>query len=143
MFSQHLPNIGVRKLALLVAVATIAAFAAFAQPAASQGPAAPFISEPGINEVFRSGSGTFTARIFCGNWKGVVQFTAGTQGKRYVTRTVYVCENTESETVRFTVRPNQLGPNGNYQYRIKVGRHDADGDVVRWTHALTGSFAVS
>ncbi len=143
MSLQHLPKIGVQKLALVVALTLISACAVFAQPAASQGPAAPFITKPGVSEVFHDGSGTFTARVFCGNWKGVVQFTAGTQGRNYVTRSVYVCQTTESAVVRFTVRPGELGPRGNYQYRIKVGRHTADGSVTRWTHALTGSFTVS
>ncbi len=93
--------------------------------------------------MFVGGSGRFTAEIFCGPWKGVVQFTAGTAGRRYVTRTIYVCDNTETARVSFKVRPSQLGPDGNYQYRIKVGRHDADGDVTRWTHSMTGTFQFS
>ena len=112
MSLQHLPKIGVQKLALVVALTLISACAVFAQPAASQGPAAPFITKPGVSEVFHDGSGTFTARVFCGNWKGVVQFTAGTQGRNYVTRSVYVCQTTESAVVRFTVRPGELGPGG-------------------------------
>jgi hypothetical protein len=140
MSSKHLSR--ARKLVFLVS-ALLGAFAMFAQPAATQGPAAPYIVEPGVNEVFHNGKGVFTARIFCGPWQGVVQFTAGTAGKRFYTRTVYVCENTEYANVRFTVRPGQLGPNGNYQYRLKVGRHDSDGYVTRWTHSLVGTFSVS
>ena len=133
-------RIGARKLGLLVALALVAATAVFAQPAATQGPAAPYITNPGISEVFRGGSGKFTARVFCGPWKGIVQFTAGIKGHRFVERTVYVCQSQETAIVQFRVRPSQLGPEGNYQYRIKVGRHDATGHVTRWTHSLTGSF---
>jgi hypothetical protein len=130
------------KLAILAALVAMAAAAAFAPTASSSSPAAPYILEPGIQDVYRGGAGTFSADIFCGNWKAVVQFTAGINGKRYVTRTVYVCDVKDSARVTFKVRPAQLGPDGNYQYRIKVGRHDADGDVVRWTHGLTGTFTL-
>jgi hypothetical protein len=142
MFAQHLPNTNrsILKVALLAAIALIAALGVFAQPASSSGPAAPFILEPGVTQSSPNGTGVFTAKVHCGNWYGVARFTAGINGQRYVTRTVYICQTTKSANLRFVVRPSQLGPEGNYQYRIQVGRHSDDGTVTRWTHALTGSF---
>jgi hypothetical protein len=136
-------QLSIRKLVALAALAVVASLALFAQPAATQGPAAPYITQPGIDEVFVGGAGRFTVDVFCGPWKGIVQFTAGIGGKRYVTRTIYVCDSTETARVSFKVRPSHLGPHGNYQYKIKVGRHDAAGNVVRWTHSLVGSFNYS
>lgn len=114
----------------------------FAQAAPTQNPAAPYILEPGVKESFRSGSGIFTARVFCGPWEAIVQFTAGIGGQRVFTKTIYVCESRRSANVRFVIRPSQLAQSGRYAYRLKVGRHDADGDVTRWTHALTGNFTL-
>jgi hypothetical protein len=79
--------------------------------------------------------------VFCGDWKGIAQFTAGRGGHVYYKRTIYVCERTRSARVRFVVRPAELGPSGKYQYRLKVGRHDTNGNVTRWTHSLYGNFS--
>jgi hypothetical protein len=127
------------KLVGAVSVAVIGA-AFFAHSGSTQNPAAPYIVEPGISERFRGGTGIFTARVFCGTWKAIAQFTAGTGQVVYYKRTIYVCERTRNARVRFVVRPSQLGPSGKYQYRLKVGRHDANGNVTRWTHSLYGNF---
>jgi hypothetical protein len=142
MHAQHLttPNRSVLKVAVLAAIALIAALGVFAQPASSSGPAAPFILEPGLTQSFPNGTGVFRAKVFCGNWYGVARFTAGIHGQRYVSRTVLICQDTRHANLRFVVHPSELGPEGNYQYRIQVGRMTASGGVARWTHALTGSF---
>ena len=130
-----------RRLALLTAVAcALVAAVVFPSGAATQNPAAPYIASPGVTERFRGGAAIFTARIFCGNWKAIVELTAGINGQRSYTRTIYVCAETKTARVRFVIRRGQLGPDGKYQYRLKVGRHDANGKVVRWTHSLYGNF---
>jgi hypothetical protein len=129
-----------RTLRLFVAAASLVAFGLFAQAASTQGAAAPYILEPGVRESFRGGSGIFTARIFCGDWKAIVEFTAGIRGQRVYTRTIYACATTRRATVRFVIRPSNLQENGRYQYRLKVGRHDNSGRVTRWTHSLVGFF---
>lgn len=133
-----------RKWKLLGAVsASLVACGLFAQAASTQNPAAPYILEPGVNESFRGGAGIFTARVFCGDWKAIVEFTAGIGGQRVYTKTIYVCETRRTVRVRFTIRPSQLSQFGRYQYRLKVGRHDNSGRVTRWTHSITGNFRLS
>jgi hypothetical protein len=130
-----------RTLRLVVAAAaSLVVFGLFAQAASTQGAAAPYILEPGVRESFRAGSGIFTARIFCGDWRAIVEFTAGIRGQRVFTRTIYVCERPTRATVRFVIRPRNLQENGRYQYRLKVGRHDNSGRVTRWTDSLIGHF---
>ena len=132
-----------RSLKLLgAALASFVACASLAQAAPTQSPAAPYILKPGVRETFRGGAGIFTARVFCGQWKAIVQFTAGTGGQRFYTRTIYICERKRAANVRFVIRASQLGQDGRYAYRLKVGRHDAAGNVTRWTHSLTGNFTV-
>ncbi len=129
-------------LALLTALAgDVSAYS----PAESQGGAArPYILRPGgVKETYRNGFGIFTADIICGRWSTIVQFTAGTGGQRVFTKTIYVCESSTRASVRFTLKPAQLAEDGNYQFRLKVGRHNNNGDVTRWTDSIVGSFTKS
>jgi hypothetical protein len=131
-----------RTLKLLgAALALFVVCASFAQAAPTDA-AAPYIVKPGVRESFRGGSGIFTARVFCGQWEAIVQFTAGIGGQRVYTKTIYICESRRSANVRFVIRPSQLAQDGRYAYRLKVGRHDANGNVTRWTHGLTGNFTL-
>ena len=121
----------------------VVACALFAQAASTQNPAAPYIVEPGVKERFVGGGAIFTARVFCGDWKAIVEFTAGIGGQRVYTKTIYVCSVKQAATVKFTLRPSALAEHGRYAYRLKVGRHDNAGKVTRWTHSVTGNFRYS
>ena len=121
----------------------LVACALFAQAASTQNPAAPYILEPGVKERFVGGAGIFTARVYCGDWKAIVEFTAGIGGQRVFTKTIYVCSVRQAANVKFTLRASHLAEHGRYAYRLKVGRHNNAGRVTRWTHSLTGNFRYS
>ena len=46
----------------------------------------------------------------------------------------------QTRSLSFAVSGSQLPVDGKYQYTILVGRHDANGNVTRWTHSLSGFF---
>jgi hypothetical protein len=128
-------------LAIAGAVAATA-LAAVAAPAgaASADAAAPYLLKPGVNAHYSANVAYFTARVYCGDWKGIAQLTIGTQGVRVLTKTKYICERASSTTVNFAIAGGALPVDGRYQYTIKVGRHDREGNATRWTHSLHGFF---
>ena len=130
----------IRRTALATAICATAVGAGIAAPQNAQAAAAPFITVPGVHAYYAGNTAVFTAHIHCGDWKGVAALKVGTQGVRVLTRALYICENGGDTTVRFTVAGDQLPVDGTYQYTILVGRHDADGNVTRWTHSLSGFF---
>src|SRR4051794_7685673 len=97
--------------------------------------AAPYITKPGVRTHYSGTLALFTAHVFCGDWKGVAQLQVGTAGVPVLHRTKYICERARSTDVTFAVSAGQLPVRGKYEYTFKVGRHDRDGNVTRWTHA--------
>ena len=130
----------IRRTALAAAICATAVGAGIAAPQNAQAAAAPFITVPGVHAYYAGNVAVFTAHIQCGDWKGVAALKVGTQGVRVLTRALYICEYGGSTTVRFAISGDQLPVDGNYQYNLLVGRHDADGNVTRWTHSLSGFF---
>ena len=130
----------IRRTAFAAALCATAVGAAVAAPTQAQAAAAPFITVPGVHAYYAGNTAVFTAHIQCGDWKGIAALKVGTQGVRVLTRAVYICEDGGSTNVRFTISGSQLPVDGKYQYTILVGRHDADGNVTRWTHSLSGFF---
>jgi len=130
----------IRRTALAAAITATAVGAGIAAPQSAQAAAAPFITVPGVHAYYAGNTAVFTAHIQCGDWKGIAALKVGTQGVRVLTRALYICENGGSTNVRFTISGSQLPVDGKYQYTILVGRHDADGNVTRWTHSLSGFF---
>jgi hypothetical protein len=131
-----------RKLkGIALAAMTCTALAAAAPAGAtSNDAAAPYLTRPGVSAHYSGNVAFFSAHVYCGDWKGIAQLTVGTQGVRVLTKTKYICERATSTTVSFAVSGNQLPVDGRYQYTIRVGRHDANGNVTRWTHSLSGFF---
>jgi hypothetical protein len=129
-----------RRTALAAAICATAVGAGIAAPSSAQAAAAPYITTPGVHAYYAGNVAVFTAHIQCSDWKGIAALKVGTQGVRVLTRALYICENGGSTNVRFTVSGDQLPVDGKYQYTILVGRHDADGNVTRWTHSLSGFF---
>ena len=129
----------IRRAALATAICATAVGAGIAAPTQAQAAAAPFITVPGVHASYAGNTAVFTAHIQCGDWKGIAALKVGTQGVRVLTRALYICENGGSTNVRFAVSGSQLPVDGKYQYTILVGRHDAAGNVTRWTHSLSGS----
>ena len=130
----------IRRTALAAALCVTAAGAAVAAPSSAQAAAAPFITVPGVHAYYAGNTAVFTAHIHCGDWKGIAALKVGTQGVRVLTRAIYICETGGDTNVRFTISGSQLPVDGRYQYTFLVGRHDADGNVTRWTHSLSGFF---
>jgi hypothetical protein len=130
----------IRRTAVAAALTVAAVGAGIAAPQQAQAAAAPYITVPGVHAYYSGNVAVFTARVHCGDWKGVAALKVGTQGVRILTRALYICENGGDSTVRFTVSGSQLPVSGKYQYTILVGRHDAAGNVTRWTHSLSGFF---
>ena len=138
------------KLSLVVLIlgcALASGVAAQSAPVPATGSAAaPYIIAPGVKDRYlANGHAIFTAGVYCAQWKAIVQFTAGTGGQRYHTRTIYVCDSKDRTTVRFTITPAQVKdwPAGNYQFTIKVGRYSAkNGQATRWTDSDSGSFII-
>ena len=130
----------IRRTALAVAICATAAGAAIAAPQSAQAAAAPYITVPGVHASYAGNTAVFTAHIQCADWKGIAALKVGTQGVRILTRALYICEYGGTANVRFTISGDQLPVDGKYQYTLLVGRHDADGNVTRWTHSLSGFF---
>ena len=130
----------IRRTAGAAALSVAAVGAAVAAPQSAQAAAAPFIATPGVHAYYAGNVAVFTARVYCGDWKGVAALKVGTQGVRVLTRAEYICETGGSTMVRFVISGSQLPVSGRYQYTLLVGRHDADGNVTRWTHSLSGFF---
>jgi hypothetical protein len=130
----------VRRTALAAAITATAVGAAVAAPTSAQAAAAPFITVPGVHAYYAGNTAVFTAHIHCGDWKGIAALKVGTQGVRVLTRAIYICDAGGDTDVRFTISGSQLPVDGRYQYTFLVGRHDADGNVTRWTHSLSGFF---
>src|SRR3954469_21752931 len=123
------------------AALTLAAVGAgIAAPQQAHAAASPFITTPGVHAYYSGNVAIFTARVYCGDWKGVAALKVGTQGVRILTRAEYICEAGGSTPGRFSISGSQLPVSGRYQYTMLVGRHDADGNVTRWTHSLSGFF---
>ena len=129
-----------RRTAVAAALSVAAVGAAVAAPQSAQAAAAPFITVPGVHAYYAGNTAIFTAHVHCGDWKGVAALKVGTQGIRVLTRAEYICEYGGDTTVRFAISGSQLPVDGRYQYTLLVGRHDADGNVTRWTHSLSGFF---
>ena len=130
----------IRRATLTAAICATAIGAGIAAPPSAQAAAAPYITTPGVHAYYAGNVAVFTAHIQCSDWKGIAALKVGTQGVRVLTRALYICENGGSTNVRFTIAGDQLPVTGKYQYTILVGRHDADGNVTRWTHSLSGFF---
>ena len=130
----------IRRTALAAALCATAVGAAVAAPTQAQAAAAPFITVPGVHAYYAGNTAVFTAHIQCGDWKGIAALKVGTQGVRILTRALYICEYGGTANVRFTISGDQLPVDGKYQYTLLVGRHDAAGNVTRWTHSLSGFF---
>src|SRR4051812_21144115 len=128
------------KALTLAAVACTALAAAAPAGATSTDAAAPYLLKPGVNARYSDNVAYFSARVFCGDWKGIAQLTIGTQGVRVLTKSKYICERASSTTISFAVSGSSLPVDGRYQYTLKVGRHDRDGNATRWTHSLHGFF---
>jgi hypothetical protein len=131
------------KLKLLGAVALGTAALAGGAPraqATTNDAAAPYITKPGVRTHYAGNIAFFSAHIYCGDWKGIVQLQIGTQGVPVYRATKLVCERATSTDVSFTVSGSKLPVTGKYEYTMKVGRHDHDGNVTRWTHSLHGLF---
>jgi hypothetical protein len=129
-----------KRTALALAAVAATAIAAAPAGAASTDAAAPYLLKPGVNAQYSGNVAYFSARVYCGDWKGIAQLTIGTQGVRVLTKTKYICERASSTTVSFAVSGANLPVDGRYQYTLKVGRHDSDGNPTRWTHSLHGFF---
>ncbi len=102
--------------------------------------AAPYITKPGVHTHYSGNLAYFSAHIYCGQWKGIVTLQIGTQGQPVYRATKYVCERASSTDVSFVLSGSKLPVTGKYEYTLKVGRHDRDGNVTRWTHSLHGLF---
>jgi hypothetical protein len=130
----------IRRTAVAAALTVAAVGAGIAAPQQAQAAAAPYITVPGVHAYYSGNVAVFTAHVQCGDWKGIAALKVGTQGVRVLTRALYICENGGSTNVRFVISGSQLPVDGKYQYTILVGRHDAAGNVTRWTHSLSGFF---
>jgi hypothetical protein len=133
-----------RAIALALTLGAIAVVAPAGAQAAS--PAAPYIEKPGVTRDFSAGTvARFSANIFCGKWKGVAVFHVGKGGQGVFDKSTFICASATHTTVHFVLSVSELEKYGHgvYQYSLRVGRHDASGNITRYTDAYTHLFTYS
>jgi hypothetical protein len=137
-------QVGRRAIALAVALGALA----LAGPAGAQrtDAAAPYIEKPGVVRDFSGVTvAKFTAKIWCGKFKGVAVFHVGKGGQGVFDKTTFICDNATHTTVHFSLHVSELEKygHGTYQYSLRVGRHNDKGQVTRYTDAFTHLFTYS
>jgi hypothetical protein len=133
-----------RAVALAVALGTLAISGSAA--AQTDNAAAPYIEKPGVTRDFSAGTvARFSANIFCGKWKGVAVFHVGKGGQGVFDKTTFICDTATHTTVHFVLSVAELAKygHGTYQYSLRVGRHDASGNITRYTDSYTHLFTYS
>ena len=133
-----------RVAALAVALGTLAlAGPACAHPSDA---AAPYIEKPGVVRDFSGVTvARFSAKVWCGKYKGVAVFHVGKGGQGVFDKTTFICDTAKSTTVHFSLNVSELVRygHGTYQYSLRVGRHNDKGQVTRYTDAFTHLFTYS
>lgn len=137
-------HVGRKALALAVAVAALA----LAGPAGAHrtDAAAPYIEKPGVVRDFSGVTvAKFTAKVWCGKWKGIAVFHVGKGGQGVFDKTTFICDNAKSTVVHFSLNVSELVKygHGTYEYSLRVGRHNDKGQVTRYTDAYTHLFTYS
>ena len=136
-----------RAVALVLAVgALMAAGPAAATPSARSDAAAPYIEKPGVTRDFSAGTvARFSANIYCGKWKGIAVFHVGKGGQGVFDKTTLICNTAKRTTVHFVLSVSELQRYGygTYEYSLRVGRHDADNKVTRYTDSFNHLFTYS
>jgi hypothetical protein len=127
------------------ALATVLGTLALAGPAGAQrsDAAAPYIEKPGVTRDFSGVTvARFSAKIWCGRYKGIAVFHVGKSGQGVFDKTTFICDNSTHTTVHFTLNVLELRRygRGTYQYSLRVGRHNDKGQVTRYTDAFTHLF---
>jgi hypothetical protein len=126
-----------RAIALAVALGALAMGGSAV--AGTDNAAAPYIEKPGVTRDFSAGTvARFSANIYCGKWKGVAVFHVGKGGQG-------VFDKTTHTTVHFVLSAAELAKYGHgvYSYSLRVGRHDASGNITRYTDSSTHLFTYS
>ena len=100
-------HVGRRAIALAVALAALA----LAGPAGAHrtDAAAPYIEKPGVVRDFSGVTvARFTAKVWCGKWKGIAVFHVGKGGQGVFDKTTFICDNAKSTTVHFSLNVSEL-----------------------------------